>query len=319
MATCQQRHGLPVPLFPLFPARHLPSSFKDPRQLAPRLPKHPERDKDPQDVEEDQVQPQVDRVVALQVGVAAQPLGRKRHEAAVQLARREHRGQEPHARLQVRLALGPRRRPRRRRRCRDLGDQVADVERRGPGQADGQDLERDDGQVGAAPAAVGLCVFLPQARHGRGRVERPVAAVAVVEEEGDGAGAAVARDGRVREVGRRGRELGVGEEAVEEVGALDEEVGEEVVGVPEEEEAEFGGRGFRGEDGGGEELRGGHEREGDGEGQEGARVEGEGFRGVDVVGHCFGGGWVGYAVGDDRAERRMSWALRFGGPGVREV
>ena len=270
---------MPVPLFPLFPARHLPSSFKDPGQLAPRLPKHPKRDKDPQDIEEDQVQPQVDRVVALQIGVAAQPLRRERHEAAIQLARREHRGQEPHARLQVRLELAGR------RRRRDLGDQVADVERRGPSQADGQHLERDDGQVGAAPAAVGFGVFLPQARHGRGRVEGPVAAVAAVEEVRDSAGA-VARDGRVREVGRRGRQLGVGEEAVEEVGAFDEEVREEVVGVPEEEEAQFGGDGL-GEDAGGEELCRGHEGEGDGEGEEGAGVEGEGFRGVDVIGHCF--------------------------------
>ena len=94
-------------------------------------------------------------------------------------------------------------------------------------------------------------------------------------------GGGIARNGGVGEVGRSGRELDVGEEAVVEVGAVDYEVGEEVVGVPEEEVFEFAGDGF-GEGVGGEELGCWHQTEGDSEGDESACVEREGFGGFDV-------------------------------------
>src|SRR5436305_1350948 len=81
--------SLAGPSFSFLPACHLSSSFESPRHLTPGFQEHPERYEDPQHIEEDQVQPQVDWVVALQLGISAQPFRTKGHKSAVQLSSRQ--------------------------------------------------------------------------------------------------------------------------------------------------------------------------------------------------------------------------------------
>ena len=71
-----------------------------------------------------------------------------------------------------------------------------------------------------------------------------------------------------------------------EKGAFNDEVGEEVVGVPDEDVSQLLGNGLR-ESVCCKELSNRHQREGDAEGNEGVGVEGERFGGVNV-GHS---GW----------------------------
>lgn len=166
--------SLAGPSFSFLPACHLSSSFESPRHFAPSFQEHPERYEDPQHIEEDKVQPQVDWVVALQLGVSAQPFGREGHESAVQLSSRQQGSQEPESCLQVCFRFP-------RWYGRNLVNQVANIHCGWSRQSHSQDLEGDDGEIGSAPSMVRFCVFLPEARHWGGRIEGAIASVLVAE------------------------------------------------------------------------------------------------------------------------------------------
>lgn len=89
---------------------------------------------------------------------------------------------------------------------------------------------------------ISLCVFLPQPCHRCLTVDCPVSSACVVEEVDP-----ICSEGcRVWVVWCCDGKLDVGIKAVVEIGTFDDEVGEEVVRVPEEEVLELAG------DGGGE-------------------------------------------------------------------
>ena len=92
------------------------------------------------------------------------------------------------------------------------------------------------------------------------------------------------------------RELDEGEEAVVKVGAFYDEMGEEIIGVPQEEKI-VSSRSARWQDAGGEQLGSWHEGESDGKGESGASIQGEWRRAC----HCCRGSHVGKEEGERRA------------------
>lgn len=187
------------------------------------------------------------------------PAAIARQLTSVQLARSQHN--HPEARLGV-----------------PLRNQVRYVQRHGPVEEDGQQLEADDAQVGAAPAPVRARVHHPQLRKrvaGGARLRAVHARRAVPE--------VVER--RRHEPRRRGRPgLDVREEAVVQEAALEDEVAQRVRQVPDEEEAQRRRRG-RGE---------GPARDGVGDDDDAGRCgERHERRGVEQVGGQRGGGGGG--------------------------
>lgn len=104
---------------------------------------NPKRDPHPQRVEKDKVQPQVHPVAGIQIRVPAQPLRGEGHETSVEFSRSEDEHPEPAIPTLLDDAVTyPRR-----QRCAD---------------EDGEELEGDDSEVGAAPSRIGLGILSPE-------------------------------------------------------------------------------------------------------------------------------------------------------------
>lgn len=71
------------------------SSHKRRTQFFGALPEHPDGDKDPQDVKEHKVKPEVDRMTGFQLRARGEPLRRKGHESTVQFGGRKRRRNKP--------------------------------------------------------------------------------------------------------------------------------------------------------------------------------------------------------------------------------
>lgn len=121
-------------------------------------------------------------------------------------------------------------------------NQVADVQRHGAVEKHRQELEAHDAEVDARPSLVGPGVHHPQLRKGV-----PAAALGPVDPLALAPQEVVRRGEQACGVGARVGD-DVGEEAVVEEAAFEDEVAERVGEMPDEEESEGGGGGRR-EDG----------------------------------------------------------------------
>lgn len=139
-------------LFPLLRSGHLSNTFECSCDFAPSFPQYPPRDEHPESVEEDQIKPHVDRVMACELGASREPFRAKGHESTIQLASSKHYCQEPHLRLHSRLFLPSGCYPR---------DQISNIHSARTGQPHGQDFDTDNGEVGTTPSKIRFCVFLP--------------------------------------------------------------------------------------------------------------------------------------------------------------
>jgi len=205
------------------------------KKLSIRHNNSPNRNKHPKHIEEDQIKPQVQPIAAVEVMVAREPLGNKRHEAAIEFTRGQNDDPEPRL-----LCTAP--------------EALADTQSHRPTDKHGEQLEADNGQVGAGPAVIGLGIFEPKVCEEIVACHRAMNRSWVTEETV----CADAWDG--------------GEEAVVEVGTLEDQVCERIEQVPGEERLD-GETGFGGEENVGESESGNQEDDGCEERENRCRVD----------------------------------------------
>lgn len=242
---------IPLPVLSLLNALlHHKGSF----HFHPGLQQDPKGNTHPKPIEENEIQPHVNKIMCSKLSRASQPLRRKGHKTSIKLRSCKHSRSKPKlsldspTHLRCKLAIG-------------LHNQITNIDSSRSTQDNSQKLQRHDGDISASPATISLSVFLPQTRKGTGAVRGTVVAIGPIEEEGFCA--VDAGDGSPAR------------EAFPQEGTLNEDVCQGIVGVPGEEEAVATLGFIGGEEVVGEEVGGWHHPQGEEETYGRGEVHGE--------------------------------------------